>query len=130
MAVTTYNAKKVIVLVGMIPMSGFADGSFVTVEREDDAFKKVVGADGHTSRSKSSNKSGSMTITLNQTTDDTSGLGVVPIAVRDASGRTLIASAFGWIKKVPKTEFGKELTNREWQFDLADVSIFTGGNNV
>lgn len=140
MAVTTYDAKKVAVIVGGIPMSGLADGTFVSIERDEDSFTKVVGADGQTSRAKSNNRGGSMSLTLMQSSpsndvltafmlaDETANAGVVPIAVVDFSGRTKFASAFGWIKKPPVAEFGKELSEREWVFDLSDVDIFIGGN--
>jgi len=136
----TYDASQVIVLAGGIPLSGFADGTFVSVERSSDAYTKVNGADGHTSRSKSCDKSGQATITLAQTSpandilqgfatlDELSSNGVFPFAVKDLSGRTTFVSAHAWIKKIPNVSFGKEIENREWVLDLADVDMFIGGN--
>jgi hypothetical protein len=136
----TYDPSKVVVLFGGIPLSGFADGEFVKVERDGDAFSKVVGADGDTSRAKSCNKAGTATITLAQTSpsndilqgfallDELSNDGVAPFAVKDLSGRSTYISAHGWIKKAPAVSFGKEITNREWTIDLADIDTFTGGN--
>ena len=47
-------------------MSGFADGTFLTVDRDDDQWAKVTGADGTSTRIKSNNRSGNMTLTLKQ----------------------------------------------------------------
>lgn len=43
MSVRTYDPKQVIITVGGIPMSGFADGTFLTVDRDDDQWAKVTG---------------------------------------------------------------------------------------
>lgn len=140
MSVRSYDPSQVVVTVNGAQMSGFADGTFVSVIRSNDAFTKVTGADGVTSRSKSSDKSGELTITLAQTSpsndilsalatlDELSSLGVVAIAVKDISGRSLFASGNAWIRKVPDSAFGKEIDNREWVFDCADLAPFVGGN--
>lgn len=140
MPVRTYDPKKVVVIIGGVPMGGFADGTFVTVARENDSFTKVSGADGIVSRAKSSDKSGSLTMTLAQTSpsndvmtgfvqaDELSNNGIVPVLVQDFSGRTVLVSAFGWVRKPPDSEFGKEISDREWVMDLADLDMFVGGN--
>jgi hypothetical protein len=140
MAVRTYDPKQVVITVGGVPMSGFADGTFLLVDRDEDAFSKVTGADGATTRVKSNNRGGSLTLTLKQSSpsndvlssfanlDELSNAGVVPILVRDLSGNSVYFSATGWIRKYPSSEFGKELNNREWVLDLADMDVFVGSN--
>ncbi|MCK4522416.1 MAG: DUF3277 family protein [Nanoarchaeota archaeon] len=138
--VRTYDPKKVILTVGGVPVSGYADGTFITVERSADNFSKVVGAHGQTSRAKTNDFSGSLTVTLAQTSmsnnilqgfavaDELSNDGVVPIQVKDNSGTSVFFSANGWIRKPANAEFGKEISNREWIFDLADLDMAVGGN--
>ena len=140
MSVRTYDPKQVLVIIGGIPMSGFADGTFVSVERTSDTFTKVSGADGIISRSKTNDRSGSLKFTSAQTSpsndiltgialaDELANAGVVPVLIKDNSGRSVYVSAFGWVKKPPVSEFGKEITNREWTLDLADLDVFVGGN--
>ena len=142
MAIRTFDPKSVIVTIGGVPMSGYADGTFLTVDRDEDAFSKVTGADGVTSRVKSNNRSGTMTLSLTQTSssndvlsgfvalDEIANAGVVPILVKDVSGNSLFFSATGWVKKFPSSEFGKEISNRDWVLDLADVDVFVGGNTA
>ena len=140
MYVRTYDPKQVNILIGGIPISGYADGTFVTVARDEDAFTKVSGADGIVSRAKTNNTMGTMTLTLAQTSpsndalsafatiDEISNVGVVPILVKDNSGRSIHFAANAWVKKMPDSGYAKEVGNREWIFDLADYSPFVGGN--
>ena len=142
MPVRTYDPKLVIVTIGGVPMSGFADGTFVTVERDNDNFSKVSGADGITSRARSNDRGGALTLTLAQTSpmndvlsgfakaDELSNAGIVPVRIADLSGSTVLFAAFGWVKKPPAVEFSKEVSNREWVLDLADLDMRVGGNVV
>jgi hypothetical protein len=52
------------VLINGLPATGFADGTFVAIDRASDAFVKHVGADGKVSRAGTSDKSGTITITI------------------------------------------------------------------
>ena len=139
--VETYSPKNVAVIVGGVAITGFAEGTFIVLEREVDSFTKVVGADGDVSRTANANKSGSCTITLKQTSDSNdvlSGIlladeitlrGQFPFLLKDTNGRTLAESPCGWIRRVPNSEFGSDQTNREWIVDLSELIVFTGGNN-
>jgi len=139
MPLRTYDPKDIIVTIGGVPMSGFADGTFVNVERDNDMFTKVSGADGEISRAKSNDKGGVLTLTLSQTSmsndvlsgiavaDELTNSGVVPIFVKDINSLSTFVSAFGWVKKQPAAEYGKVINNREWVVDLADLEVFIGG---
>lgn len=141
MAVKTYSPKKVSVVIGGFIISGYAEGSFVKVEYEDDAFTKVTGADGETSRTHSANISGTITLTLLQTSESNdvlSGLhiadrlslqGVVPVLIKDNNGTTFAGAPEAWIKKMPESEFAKEMGEREWVIDCGALLYTTGGNS-
>ena len=140
MPVRTFDPKQVAVIIGGSVIGGFADGEFVRVSRTSDAYSKVTGTDGVISRAKSNDRSGEMTIILSQTSpsndvlsaihaaDEATNAGVVPVAIKDLSGRSTYVSAFAWIRKSPDSSFGKEITNREWVLDMADYKVFVGGN--
>jgi hypothetical protein len=141
MTLSTYDPKSVLVLVGVLPISGFADATFVEVARETDAFTKKVGADGYTTRTRSNNTSGSITITLMQSSPSNAALsalyladqgtnsGVVPITIKDNSGTSLTFAPQSWVRKIPDQAFGLDLNAREWVFDCADLQVFVGGNS-
>ena len=136
----TYDSSKVSVIVGPTPLTGLAEGSFVTVEREDSLWTKRVGRDGEVARSKSSNKSGKISIKVMQTSsanatlnvyyqlDELSNSGIVPILIRDGSGLSLHAAAEAWIEKIPKTEYGKDSGDIEWVFHCAELESAPLGN--
>lgn len=139
-SVYTYSADEVIVVVGGVPLSGFADGTFVNVSRDEQAFTKVTGADGTVSRAKTANKSGTITITLLSTSpsndiltgfavaDEETSDGVVAVLVKDLSGRTVHASSAAWIQQIPDDEKSKDVGEREWVLDCAKITSFLGGN--
>jgi len=134
--VQTYSPGDCSIIFDGNEMVGFADGTFVVVEREEDSFTKVTGADGEVSRTKNANRSGTVTITLKQTsdsnrillgllaTDEDDGSGVAELSVKD----NLTYKAFSseaWIQKPPNMELGKEQSDREWVFGVADIKFTT-----
>lgn len=141
MAVYTYSAEEVQIIVGGAKISGLADGTFVTVSRDEQAYNKVTGADGTTSRSRSGNRAGTITLTLQQTSpandtlmaylaaDEAADSGVVPVLIKDNSGNSLFASSAAWVQQMPDAGFSKEVSEREWVLDCARIDAFVGGNN-
>jgi len=139
--VRTYDPSEVSVSVGLTPVTGFADGTFVVCEKDADSFSKVVGIDGIVSRVKTRNRAGSVKITLTQTSpsndqfsliatlDELSNTGIVPISVKDNNGTSLCTVAWAWVKKIPSLDNGKDLSNREWIFDTADMDLWIGASN-
>lgn len=140
MSVRTFDPKSVIVTIGGVPMSGYADGTFLEITADTQQWTKVIGADGFTTRVKSNDYGGVMTLTLSQSSpsndvlsallnvDKLSNAGVVPILIKDLSGTTVMFSASGWIQQFPDVTFGNEINNRAWILDLADMDILVGGN--
>lgn len=134
------DPSKVVINFGGANISGYADGTYVTVERNEDLFTSVTGADGLTTRVKTNNFSGLATLTLMQSSpvnsilmafyilDESEGKGVLPFSMKNLNGDELAFSPSGWIRKVPNLEHAKELTNREWAIEMADLTIFAGGN--
>lgn len=135
-----YDPSKVIVTFAGYPLTGYADGTFVTVSRNEDSFTLYVGSDGETARARNQNKSGTVVLTLKMTSqandylslrlklDETGGAGVGAIAVTDLLGRTRAFAAQAWVRKPADAEFGKEIGEREWTFECASLELLVGGN--
>lgn len=142
MSVRTYDASEVIVSIGGVPMSGYTDGTFVEVARNEPTWTMVVGADGLVTRAKTNNFSGTLTLTLKQSSpsndalsgflqvDELTNAGVIPILIKDLSGNSIYFSAQGWISQYANSTFGKEVSDRAWTISLADVDIFVGSNSL
>ena len=142
MAFANYDPKKIVVTVGGAPVTGYADGTFVNFERTNDAFSMVTGADNLTTRTKRNDKSGTLTLTLQQTSpsndllstfanlDETDNVGVFSLQVKDAIGTTVVNAPAAWVRKFAPIERGNELSNTEWTIDCADSTITVGSNPV
>ena len=108
MAVRTYDPKQVIVTIGGVPMSGFSDGTFLEIDRNEPTWNTVVGADGLVTRGKTNNFSGTLTLTLKQSSpsndvlsgfmavDEATNRGVFPLLVKDLAGNSIYFSAQAW----------------------------------
>ena len=142
MSTRTYDPKKVILTVGPYVMGGYADGTFITVRRDEDAWSKKVGTDGEVTRAKSNNLAGHIEVVLDMaspsndaltalaTLDEVSNGGVVPVTVREvgnASGLPILVSEAGWVKKKADQAFSKKSEDRTWTIDLGAIDYIPSG---
>ena len=142
MPLRTYDPSQVTIVFAGIPISGFADGTFLSVEQNEDSFTLQIGTDGEGTRSKSNNRSGRVTLTLMQSSlandllaslhsvdlSSPGGDGIGPLLVKDNSGRSLFTAEKAWIVKPPTGEFGREATSREWIIETDHLIQTHGGN--
>lgn len=140
MTTKTFDFRKVGVSFKGQLLTGFMDGTPISVTRDEDSFTKHIGADGEVSRAANANKGGSATLTLKQTSasndilsnalaqDELTNLGTGVFSIIDASGRTQVMAPEAWIKKSADVTMGKETEGREWVIDLGKLTIFVGGN--
>lgn len=138
--VRTYDPQKVIVTFGPIIATGYADGTFISVERNGNMFEKVRGADGGVDRVNKNAFDFGVTLTLKQTSptnnalsammtaDQLTNAGIVPLLVKDLLGNTIFAAPQAWIAKEPTMEDGSDLGTREWLFETGPAVNFIGGN--
>lgn len=135
----TYSPDRIKIIVGGTSITGYADGTFVTIEAMTDGVTSVAGADGEVARSMSLDPRHTITVTLLQTSRGNTVLSnladadrisggdrAVPISVTDLRGQTLF-SGTGWVVKKANAAYGKEVEGREWQ--LQAVGEFTSGGN-
>mgnify|MGYP001599523074 CR=1 FL=1 len=147
MALRKYNPKKVTGSfkgkIGdrdfAVQFVGFMDGTFVMAEFDEDQVTKHVGSQGDASFVLNANTGAAVTITLVQGSPSNdllsdlvpdSSKNFMPVGVltfEDLNGTTKIKGPETVIKKTAKVEFGKELTGREWVFDIAEADIHVGG---
>lgn len=141
--VKTYDPSDVQIILGTTPISGFADGTFISVSMDENQFTKTVGADGNVSRSKSNNRTGTATLTLQQTSqsndflsalqaaDELANGGAVPMMIKEiGSGSTLVFTQAAWIEKLPDVSYSKDIEDRSWTIATAQLQTFIGGNST
>lgn len=140
MALHTYDPSEVTVAIGGAIMSGYTDGTFVEIARNEATWNTVVGADGIVTRGKTNNRSGTLTLTLKQSSpsndilsalliaDELTNASVFPVLIKDLSGTSIFFSAQSFLTTFANSTFSKDITDRSWVFTLADVDIFVGSN--
>lgn len=142
MSFKVYDADQVRISIAGIPITGgFADGEFVRIERETEAFTDVVGTDGEVTRSKTKDNRATVTILLMQTASANGllsalhnidklvagGAGVGPLLIEDGNGLTLHESLKCWVQNSPDVSYDREPTAREWPIRCANLIDFTDG---
>ena len=129
--VSTYDPENVNVVVDGFIVTGFADGTFVNVEQEEENYVSYVGAKGEVARSKNANKTGHITLTLKHTSPSNAVLnrlanskGTFAASVIDQNDSSFTAGGPEcWIEKPASIERGKEISEREWVIKVAELEI-------
>lgn len=136
----TYNCDQISCIIGGRPITGFAKDSSIKVVRNSPMWTYKVGLKGNGTRSKNPDKSGTITLVLEQSAsdndflsekhdiDDKLGTGVFSILIKDTNGRTLIDAPEAWINKTADVELATEAGERTWNIDVDKLSMFVGGN--
>lgn len=129
--VKTYDPKKVSVVIAGFTMTGFAEGSFVKVDRSTpELAKHHVGAHGEVTRTLVTDNSGTITISLKASSPSNAVLkglskvaGSFPCSVFSRSDVKVSATASdGWVEKEPGDDFAGEEAKSEWVIRVADLT--------
>ncbi len=123
-----YDPRDVNVIVDSEFLTGFADGTFVSCEKEEDAYETYVGAQGEVVRSRNAHPIGTITVTLEHTSPSNNTLNrlansrnVFPAYMVDRNTRqTTIGGSECWIQKPADEERGDEVSEVEWVIVVAD----------
>jgi hypothetical protein len=135
-----YSPSDVDVIFKGITITGFADGTFIEVEREVDTFTKKVGSLGDVARTRSLNKSGKITITVMDThpvndalatvisNDEQDGRSFGAFSMKDRNGATEIRASEAWCMRVPKVTRAQTTGNVAYVFEAASIFIKHAGS--
>jgi hypothetical protein len=138
----TYDPDQFFCSLAGIPISGYADGEWITVEPESPSFDDVVGTDGEVTRSKTNDERATVTIKLMQsspvndllsalhTVDKNSpgGAGVGVFFLQDLQGTFQQSAEKAWISKGPDVALDRTATAREWVIRVAKLVSVHGGS--
>lgn len=138
-----YDPDQVSVMICGIPVvGGFADGSMVEIDQDEDSFITVVGTLGDVTRSKKLNKVTTITLRTMQSANinaalsalhaldenAANGAGIGPSEIKDLSGTSAYFFAKSWIAKPPKAVFSGQDEAREWKIVGVRTARLDGGN--
>lgn len=139
--VRTYDPKEVTFVFNGVAITGYMDGTFISIEPEGQAFEKHRGADGSIDRVNRNAYSYTITITLKQTApanvvlagmkyaDQQTNAGAGGLSISDLNGTSVFNAPVAWISQEPTVEYGDSMSGREWQFETGIAVNTPGGNN-
>lgn len=125
---TTYDFKKVSVIVAGIIITGFMDGESISTEKNEDDVTTHVGAGGDVTFSESSDQTGTITLTLKSTSSSLPFLKQLRESKRlfatqivDSNNQTFrVGGNECRIVKAPARNWGNEVTGVEVAIVVAD----------
>ncbi len=143
MATDTYDPKLFSLVVAGIPLpaKGYADGEFIKLERDAQAYTDAVGTDGAVIRTRSHDQRATVTFTTMQKAainailstliladlNSENGAGIGPFLLKDRTGLTVHAGKECWIAKMPDVTLDKGATGRAWMIRIPSLESFEGG---
>ncbi|WP_025727709.1 phage structural protein [Heyndrickxia ginsengihumi] len=128
---TAYDASLVSVTLDSRYLTGFADGSFVQAEKDEENFSTKVGAQGDVSVAKTNNPLGTITLTLSQDSpslpyvvEKSKTMTPFPVWVNynDGTVKEKVGGTKALIKKAPSRTFSGEIENREVEIQVLDYT--------
>lgn len=123
-------------------ISGYADGTFITVSRVIPHATLYTGADGSNARVVRAVKNCDVTLTLHNAAESNDilsqlllrdeesrdGRDTFSITIKDNLGRTVASAGTAFIGTSPDTAYGIEITEVDWGLHAIGMSIYQGGN--
>lgn len=141
--VGTYDIRKLVVTLGAILITGWADGEAFGISEPEDAFETQRGSDGTVERYAKNVSDVEITLTLLPSSlanpllsqlhllDKTKGLGKVPFLMKDLNSPTTLANFLqAWVVKSPDLSAGNTAVQREWTIHTGPGTYFVGANII
>lgn len=126
-----YDPLKVKLYIGTQKVFGYAPDSKITVSRNNDNAIPTMGTDGELSVALSRDRSGVMTVSLQNTSGfnkslmlwqrqaDVTGAIFFPVLLEGSQGPSI--ATIGWIQQQPDLEYGSEVGQLDWSIGLLDA---------
>ena len=137
MAMQTYSAKKVLVLVNGIPVGGFKDKDMIEIDENSDGSELVKGPKGESSRYMINDDSGKIKVMLQQDSpanklfqafykaDKLSNglLGSFSIMITDLNSASFYTGTDAFVKKHAPIKLGQGLNGMEWTIECGTLDF-------
>lgn len=131
--VMAYDPSNIVLSLGGWEPYGFAADTKITITKSNDIINPYGGVDGDTSLALSRNRMGTMTISLQRTSDANEILSTyvqtmystreVAFNVYLEDPRGYYISTIGWIQSQPDDTMGDTITTNDWVIGLKDASL-------
>lgn len=130
-----------VLLAGIMPIEGFVDGTFVSIDKDVMPYRSRTTADGRTVRLYNSSQIYTVTVTVHNGSsantfltklwqlDEITQRAKFPLMVKDGSGSDLFFSATSWIEGLPTLSKSNSVDTRTWRIKCSSAVINYGSNN-
>ena len=127
-------------IAGFIPIEGYVDGTFISVDKDEMPYSSVRMPDGTIARKYNNSQTYTITITLHNgaetnnlltkmwQVDEITQRGKFPLLIKDQSGSDLLFSTESWIEGIPSLTKSNAIDSRVWVIKSAFATINVGGN--
>lgn len=131
----TYDPALVSVIAASVPLTGLAEGTPLTVARNNDAVTLKKGMHNASGWAENTKTDGTITVVLMGTHPDNDVLSLLeatkkefPVMIKDNSGRSLHFAESCRIQKPADKVYGDEIQDTTWIILCADLIHFNAGN--
>lgn len=127
-------------IAGFIPVTGFVDGTFISVDKDEMPYSSIRMPDGTVARKYNNSQTYTITLTLHNGAetnnlltkmwqlDELTQRGKFPLLIKDQSGSDLLFSTESWIEGIPSLTKSNAIDSRVWVIKSAYAVINIGGN--
>ena len=142
MSLHTYSPEDItILLAGVIPVEGYVEGTFVSIQKDLPPFTSSHTADGTMSRVHRPSASYTVRLALMATSpindvltklmqiDELTKMGKFPILIKDELGTSFFFSATSWVEAPPNLTYDNGMGERDWLIKCSQASVNFGGND-
>lgn len=126
----TYNARSHILTVGTDLITGFADGTGISIAWESNRTADKAGIYGDVAVSELNDLRATATITLLSTANSNVALNrraefrlYGPFELRTVEGDLALFSPWCWVQKLPDVNVDAEVPNNAWEVRLSEAKI-------
>ncbi|WP_051302792.1 phage structural protein [Salibacterium aidingense] len=124
----TYDPRQVKLVVAGRIITGFASGSFITAEKQNNNYSSHVGAQGVVSRTRSADPRGNISTTIKQTSPDSGFLNSLAKStelfqaelIDRNTNKVNVGGNECWIEKPASIERSNEEQEQQWNIIVAD----------
>lgn len=139
MALIPYSADDVLIDFGGFQLHGLAKGSFCKLKHNSPRATLKMGADGEPVLIRSVDDSATLEVTLQQDSAANdwlstnaaafraSGAGILPLALKDLTGRTLCTAQRAWVQTEADVEYSDEDSSRVWVLETDSMQFLIAG---
>ncbi len=132
---TRYDPRRTILTFGVIPLLGYAPGTFVSARRVSPTWRTVAGTNGEMRRMRRSGTAGVIEATFRQTSeanrilgilhkiDETTAAIIAPLAITDTLNGALQFTVDAYIESYAPITYGTTEPNIVWTFRCDELEM-------